>query len=177
MARAVNVHFGDGWLEFEAYPFAEASVRALPRVAAAEVAEVDPAGFPPLLRVGDELLFVHAAQKAELEEWAARHGVAVRSRFDVWAALLEPALDTPLSPDDLRRSFGLLKRHGLTEEEVVGMRARVLDPMRLWNIESMAWEWVHLGLFDALSVLLGRPGFEEFYVEAMELALRPYAGP
>lgn len=159
------LRFGDGWIEIDGR-----------RIAAGDVVEIDPGGFPPLLRTGDELLFVSATRKAELEAWALKQGVPLRSRFDVWAALLEPALDTRFSAEQQKRTLEQLLRHGFTAREVEAIRARVVEPMRRWNLDSMTWEWVHLGLFDVLQVMEGRPGFEGFRREATAIALRSYLG-
>ncbi len=139
-----------------------------------EVREIDPGAWPPEARTAGEVLFVPAGRRAALEQAAAGHGIPVVARLDVWALLLEPFLDTELSDAEQRRTAELLAGAGIGPELRERLRATVGPAMIAYNFDSMLWEWVHLGLLDALCALRGRSAdedFARFYREAMALAL------
>ncbi|MFD6390036.1 hypothetical protein [Nocardia sp. NPDC060259] len=176
--------FADTEIRFASYEFPGATVYPSGAIGLAEIRDVDPRATPPEVRtVRGETLFVLAAQRSELDDFATRHGIPVRRRPDVWADLLEPFLDTSFDPDDVRATLDRLRRAGVSPAEVDEIRGRVERAMLAYNIDSMLWEWVHLGLYDLLSAGIGTlvsSAVREtvgdpagLYAWAMEIADRP----
>ena len=177
--------FGPGGVRFTSYPFPAASVFPAGTVAVAAIRDADPDTAPPEVRLrSGETLFVPAEGRDGLRAFCHDHGIALVRRPDVWGALLAPFLDTEFTAADEARTGELLAAAHVNLEEVARLRARFGDAMVAYNVDSMLWDWVHLGLWDLLQALCGtlsgerhRLPPEEFatvYWEAMALADRSY---
>ncbi len=143
-------------------------------ILATDLVEVCVGWAPPAVRTrSGEFLFVPAPQAPELAAFATKHRLPFVRRADVWAALLEPFLDTQHSPEFEQGTLRFLSEQGLTEEEVAGLRNRV--GARMLSLTAVTWEWVYYGLFDVLEAMRPRlfPAgrrFATFYDEAMAIA-------
>jgi hypothetical protein len=116
-------------------------------VSASAIRDADPAATPPEIRtVSGVTLFVSAVQRERLQRFCRDHQIPIRRRYDVWADLLEPFLDTDTT--DRAAALGRLAHAGLTAAEVTQIRDRVGPLMRAYN--ALHWEWIHLGLCDLL---------------------------
>lgn len=183
----MDVEFGVEEIRFAGYEIPSAGVHPDGALTRAAIRDADWGTHPPEVRtMGGETLFVPVARREDLARFCERTGVARVRRFDVWADLLEPFLDTEFSARDQADTIERLwVRAGLSAGEVDRIRADVTRLMTAYNFDSMLWEWAHLGLFDLVSAAAGRltspriiaelgPG-DEFYWWAMRLADLPTA--
>ena len=105
-------------------------------------------GMQPVIRIGDELLFVTYGERDELRMWALMNGVPVRVPFDVWSWLLEPFLDAEVDIEGADRR--LQDEGGLDPIEIHAIRSRVGPAMLLYNFAQPLWDWVNLSHLDLL---------------------------
>lgn len=167
-------------IEFEDYPFASASVASGKRLPHDLIRDVDVSAAPPEIRTQQgETLFVSAEQREEFQAAVRAAGIPEVRRYDVWADLLEPYLDTEFTLEEQRETLARLQECGYVETEVNRIRHRVARPMLNYNFSL--WEWVYLGLFDVLLAMRPRltlaawidprvKRFERFYQDAMVIA-------
>jgi hypothetical protein len=121
-------------------------------LAAPAIRDADPAAAPPEIRtLSGETLFVSAVQREELEQFCQASQIPVRKRPDIWGDLLEPFVDTELTPEYEAVVRGRLYRAGLTDSEISQIRAIVGPLMLAYN--AFHWDWAHLGLADLLDAL------------------------
>jgi hypothetical protein len=176
-----SARFTDTAIVFEDYPYPGALVYPSGSIAYADIESVDPAAAPPELRHrSGEILFIPATQRQALETVAQNRGLPVRRRTDIWALILEPFLDTEFDAAHKERTFAQLEENGVSRAETDSLRRSLRTRMLAYN--TIHWEWIHLGLADALDAHLSRPlpawmpfaqrRFRRFYHRAMELASR-----
>ncbi|MGW5571126.1 hypothetical protein ACWEVD_07960 [Nocardia thailandica] len=181
----MHVEFGADRIRYTGYEIPAATVHPDGTLAAALIRDADWSAHPPEIRTRrGETLFVPAAHSQDLALFCERAAITRVRRFDVWADLLEPFLDTEFPEADQRATLERLRSHaGLDAAAVARIRARVDRLMTAYNIDSMLWEWTHLGLFDLVGAAAGRlvppritaclgPA-DEFYWWAMRLADLP----
>lgn len=178
----IEIRFHDDEIEFCSYYYPPASVYPSAKIAGSDIREIDPDCAPPEVRIEGEILFVPATMREELRRFAHRHSIPIVKRIDVWDLLLEPFLDTEFNEDQQKRTLDTLEECRISRDESEVIRRFVADAMMAYNFTSALWEWVHLGLFDALEafrgVLSGRlyrlapREYREFYWRAMEIAGR-----
>lgn len=161
---------------FPWYPFAPASVRRERRLDARRIWAWNPDSSPPALYVDAvESIFVSAEHQDELTAWCDRLSVPKRRPRDVWSFLLEPYLDTEVTPECLARVDGQLRECGFSRAEIASLRARVSRRMLAYN--ALVWEWVHLGHYDVLHAMhsFSFPWtFRRFYWHSMAVAFRGF---
>jgi hypothetical protein len=156
------------------------------RLDAVAIQDADPAAVPPEIRtVSGEIVFVSAAQRAELERFCQVNDIPIRTRPDVWGDLLEPFLDAEFTLEDEAATQGRLLKSGFPAAEVAQIRARVAPLMRAYN--AIHWEWFHLGLADLLDAMttISLPEHQRaelgetpsFYAWAMQIANKASAEP
>ncbi len=178
-AKRWRARFEPEALWLEAYPFPRGD--RSPRIPVEALREVCVGWFPPTVSTREgEYLFVPAEQARALADFASQHGVPFVQRFDVWSFLLEPFLDTELSPELEEGNLRCLEENGVGRAEARAIRERV--ERRMLALTTATWEWVHYGLHDVLTVM--RPftfttgvSFARFYDEAMQLAERGRVQP
>ncbi|MEU5537651.1 hypothetical protein [Streptomyces sp. NPDC020362] len=83
----------------------------------------------------------------------------MRSRPEVRADLLEPFLDTVVTPEHQAAALTRLSKGGLAPAEVAGIRDKVAPIMLAYN--AVLWEWHHLGLADLLYAAPAAPWVPE----------------
>jgi hypothetical protein len=175
--RTMKPEFLDKSLVLRGYPFGT-NVR---RIDSSDVRELCVGWAPPtLLLSSGEFVFVSAEFATGLSKWVLAQNVPFVSRFDVWSHILDPFLDTKLSPEEQKRTMALLGENGVAPEEV--KRMRELVGLRMWMLTFATWEWMHYGLFDVFKVMkpfciLSGWTFTAFQKHAMELARRPTPTP
>ena len=97
------------------YPFPPASVFPRGRVAFVAIRDVDSAAAPPEIRTIDgETLFVSAEQSDAFRDCVENAQLPVVRRIDVWDLLLEPFLDTEVTPEQQEQTLTTLNRIGFT---------------------------------------------------------------
>ena len=168
------------WIEITDYEFFPASVYPNKKIMASEIEEINIWGAPPEMKVKDELIFISAKFKNELEQFAQNNKIPMNKRFDIWDSILEVYLDTEISENHAKNTYKILGEYGLTKSTIDEWRERVKNPMVGYNFGTMLWDWVHLGQWDMLSALklfekqVGKEEFEKIYWESMEIALLAY---
>lgn len=151
------------------------------KVLAENIDEIDLEGAPPVLKIGDELIFVSAEHRSELESFAKRNNIEMKVRFDIWDSILEPFIDTEFTSENAKRNQENLEKHGLGEELVQDWREKVRETMTAYNFGTGLWDWVHLGLWDLLNAYklgmgekLTEEQFTRLYWDSMKIALLSY---
>lgn len=173
------VRFEPKALTLEGYPF-ERGDRS-PRLEAKQLVDVSVGWFPPaVLTKEGEFIFVPATRANELRAFATENGIPFVWRADIWSMLLEPFLDTELSPQDSERLYQQLEKHEVPRKEADQVREAL--KYRMLMLTAVTWEWAHYGMFDALSQMKGFPflsgwTFARFYDYAMSLAGRGSVQP
>lgn len=157
------------------YPFEPSVAFGRDTFIARELKDVDIKAYPPNIHIGDELIFIHAGKREELEKFANRNGIQIVQRPVIWDWILEPFLDTEFTKETEIQFFKNLAEFGLSEEDVNGIRSEVSEQMIKYNFDSMLWEWASLGALDVLNAI--RPiynevQFDAFYKRVMQIALR-----
>lgn len=176
-----NAAIQDAGIEFAPYDFPGSAFYPSGLCRWEDVREIDPTAAPPEARTAHEVLFVPAAHRDALVHGAQARGIASVARIDIWSLLLEPFLDTSFDADDIERTYTVLARCGITRSTCDAIRNELAPAMTAYNLDSMLWDWCHLGLCDALcalrGVLSGRrhrvpdAEFVAFYRRAMQLTL------
>lgn len=173
--------FTESGIRFENYPYPPASVYPDGEVLYAEIQEINSQSAPPEIwtKEGD-ILFISAMQREELKAKAREQNIPDICRADVWDMILDPFLDTTFTKEEEERTIKRLEEQGVSRKEVMRLREELKDVMIAYNFDSMLWDWVHLGLSDALDALMGKLSgkrfrlsderFEKFYREAIALA-------
>ncbi|MEM7367867.1 MAG: hypothetical protein AAF587_04655 [Bacteroidota bacterium] len=157
------------------YPFEPSVVYPNRFLAPHEIHSVCWEAYPPMIRIADEVIFLHRNQKDSLQQFANAHALPTFKPTYNWNRLLEPFLDTVITEQmDLRLTTFLMK-HGIFQSEIDQIRKEVGPAMYAYNFDSMLWEWADLGLPDVLSAMrytLKEADFAVFFAKSMELELR-----
>jgi len=171
-----NVSFDSNSIRFDNYPFGPSIVTIDPLVKASDIINISTKSYRPTIRIGNELIFIHAAQREVLARFAEQNNIQLVDRPELWDWILEPFLDTEFTNEDKQRLYGLLLQFHLSRADVDGLRARVKGQMMKYNFDTMLWEWQMFSALDVLKAMrpkLSAAEFKEFYKEVMEIALRP----
>jgi hypothetical protein len=169
-----EVTIGQDILTFTDYPFRPSIAFKQATFKPSDIDNIDPTGYPPTIKVGNELLFVRAKQKDELKKFVADNNIKTVDRLDIWSWILEPFLDTEFTAETDQRLTTLLEDYGLTADKVKSLRAEVETQMLKYNFDTMLWEWCGLGVSDVLRAMrtkYNKEQYREFYKRAMEIAL------
>lgn len=128
--------------------------------------------FPPEIRTNkNEVLFISAEQKDELNDFAKMNQIPEIEKADIWSILLDPFLDTEISEERKRKLIEELINLGLTEDKIQEIWSQVSEQMYKYN--QWLWEWVHFSHYDLLSAMqdgLTQAEYRTFYWDSMELA-------
>jgi hypothetical protein len=170
-----------GFRNYEFFPSTVYTRTGMRKVMAEEIDEIDLNAAPPALKINKELVFISAEFRLELEIFAKRNGIEVKSRFDIWDAILEPFIDTEFTAENSERNQENLKRYDLGKEQVTEWRDRVRESMIAYNFGTGLWDWAHLGLWDLLNAYklglgekLTKNEYTQLYWSSMEIALLSY---
>ncbi|MBL7809283.1 MAG: hypothetical protein JNN28_15795 [Saprospiraceae bacterium] len=164
----------DDFIKIEHYPFEPSIAYRQQTFKANQIDDIDFKSYPPTFRVGNELIYLTAEKKIELEAFAKRNNIKTIERPMIWAWILEPFLDTEFTTEKDQRLTNLLESYGLSINQVKLLRAEVETQMLKYNFDTMLWEW---GGFDASDVLkamrtkYNKDEFKDFYKRVMEIAL------
>jgi len=169
-----QVHIEQHTITFVNYPFEPSIAFNHATFTAAEMDNIDPTGYPPTIKVGDELLFLSATQQDALKKFAADNNLTTVDRPDLWSWILEPFLDTEFTDETDERLKIKLAEYGLTEEFVFSLRQTLGPQMIKYNFDTMLWDWTNLGAFDVLSAMRSKydkAAYQDFYKNVMRVAL------
>lgn len=151
------------------YFFKVSPIHKTRKIPSTEISEINLNIFPPIIIYNDkEMIFIKSELESELKDFAIRNKIEINNRFDIWAYINKPFLDTEFDDDDNLRSKKLLAENGILETELISIRKKAGRTMFL---NFLAWEWVYLGLFTYLDWTFLT---KKKYWWAMEIALRNY---
>lgn len=151
---ATTWRFGQDHADVVEYPYTSATVRSGSVVPADRIVDVFLDLRPPRVSTGDEVLFVSAAQRPELERFAMANELPiVEHGLDPWTLILEPFLDGEESEDHKEESLDRLERVGVDRDESFALRERFAGAVMLYNFAVPRWEWVSLGHRDLLQAV------------------------
>ncbi len=165
---------GDDFLKIENYPFEPSTAFRQTKFICNQIDDIDFKSHPPTIRIKDELIFLPAENKAELEEFAIKNNIKTVERPMIWEWILEPFLDTEFTAETDQRLRTLLESFGLTTDRVKSLRAEVKTQMLKYNFDTMLWEWGGLDASDVLRAMRTKYNMEEFadfYNRVMGIAL------
>jgi hypothetical protein len=165
---------GDDFLIIENYPFEPSIAFGQTMFKADQIDDIDFKSYPPTFRIENELVFLSADKKPELEEFANKNNIKTVERPMIWDWILEPFLDTEYTTESDQRLTILLEKYGLTTDQVKSLRAEVETQMLKYNFDTMLWEWGGLGADDVLRAMrtkYNKDEFTDFYKRVMKIAL------
>jgi len=164
----------------DSYPFKPSIAFKNNTITPKIIDSIDLKSFPPTIKINEELIFIPATQKKDLETFAEIHNIKIVQRNDLWSWILEPFLDTEYTAETDDRMNTLLSRHGLSKDDIKALRTEVKDQMLIYNFDTMLWEWCDLGLKDVLKAMRTKYSDEEFrsfYLKAMSISQLPENSP
>ncbi len=165
---------GDDFLKIEDYPFAPSIAFRQTTFGSNIIDDIDFKSYPPTFRIKDEIIFLTAEKKKELEDFAKKNNVKTIERPMIWEWILAPFLDTEFTTETDQRLTNLLESYGLTADKVKSLRAEVETQMLKYNFDTMLWEWGGLDASDVLRAMrtkYDKEEFEDFYKRVMTIGL------
>ncbi|AZJ35225.1 hypothetical protein [Tenacibaculum singaporense] len=162
-------------IEILAYPFKPSFVFPNKKIKANEITAICHQSYPPLIKIGDEVIFISREHAESLKEFTERNNIATFKETKNWNWLLEPYLDTENTPEEDIKINQLLNKHGFSDSEIMKIRTEVEKQMYKYNFDTMLWDWFSLGLPDVLAAMrvkYNEKEFTDFYKRAMEIELR-----
>jgi hypothetical protein len=140
------------------------------KVTATRISEINLNTFPPSFVLDDkEVIFVKRDQEDQLKEFGERNHIPIVHRFDIWACIINPFLDTEFTSEENENMLAALEKNGVSREETAKTRKKI--SITMWA-NAYAWEWIYLGQFDYLmwtTILTNKK-----YWWTMNLALRNF---
>lgn len=127
------------------------------------------------LFTADDIVFVTAEKKNELEQFAKTNNIKLTEHSWNWDWILEPYLDTEYTAEGDQKIIEGLAKKGFKKQEIEQIRAEVEVQMYKYNFDTTLWEWNSLGLHDVLSAMRVKYKDEEyknFYKRAIEIEKR-----
>lgn len=165
---------GDDFLKIENYPFEPSIAYKQTKFIANQIDNIDIKSHPPTLRIEDELIFLTAEKKTELEQFANKNNIKIVERPLIWEWILEPFLDTEYTTDTDQRLTKHLEKYGLSNERIKSLRKEVKTQMLKYNFDTMLWEWCGFDASDVLKAMrtkYDKDEYDDFYKRVMKIAL------
>jgi hypothetical protein len=165
---------GDNYLKIENYPFEPSIAFSQTFFKADQISDIDFKSYPPTFRIGNELIFLTAEKKMELDDFAKMNNIKIVERPMIWGWILEPFLDTVFTIETDQRLIKLLENYGLTTNQVTSLREEVEIQMLKYNFDTMLWEWGGLAASDVLKAMrtkYKKVEYEDFYSRVIKIAL------
>ncbi|WNJ20559.1 hypothetical protein [Pontibacter sp. G13] len=162
-------------IRFLQYPFEPSVVFPANTLMASEIHSICPDGYPPMIRVGEELIFISRVHHEALKAFAQRNQLMEFTHTRNWNHLLEPFLDTEYTPDWDRKMTERLMTNGISPAEIRDLRTEVKELILAYNFDTGLMDWANLGLSDVLAAVqkrYDRESFQRFFQRAMEIELR-----
>lgn len=161
-------------LTFENYLFEPSIVCKKKTFNSSDIIDINLHSAPPTLRIEDEIIFVSALKKQELEQFAITNDIPMIERPLIWSYILEPFLDTEFTDENKHQINKILAKYGLAENEVEQLREEVEEQMMKYNFDTMLWNWIDLNEYDVLLAMQAKYSkyeFKLFYEKVMQIAL------
>ena len=166
---------GESIIEITDYPFEPSVVYPSASIEAHEIDAISLEFGVCKVYVKDDIVFVSAEKKKELELFAKVHNLKLIPYSWNWDLLLEPYLDTEFTKENEQRVLERLLENGFTANEIDAIRAEVEKQMYAYNFDTMLWDWCSLSLSDVLSAMRAKYNkvqFRDFYSRALEIEKR-----
>lgn len=155
------------------YPFAPGSCRKNLAIGAADVIEADPRQCT--LRLANEIIYLPGWPHDELIAFCTSNQVPVRERYNIWADILEPYVDTSFSSTEVAERRNRLRAAQISTWTVVRLRCLYFLPIVIY--QGIAGEWTglhHYDLLDSLRALRLVGLYGVVYRHTMTVALDQY---
>lgn len=168
----VNIH--SDHIEIINYPFEPSIAYRQTKFMSNQIVDIDLKATPPTIKIQDELIFLTAEKKADLEKFAYQNNIKIIERQGIWEWILEPFLDTGFTVETDHRLTKQLEKYGLSDNQVKALRSEVEMQMFKYNFDTMLWEWASLGASDVLMAMRTKydeEKFNDFYRRVMKIAL------
>ncbi|MGG6231513.1 DUF7079 family protein [Tenacibaculum sp. SDUM215027] len=162
-------------VEILAYPFKPSFVFPNKKIKASEITAICHQSYPPLIKIDNEVIFISREHTESLKEFTKRNSITTFKETKNWNWLLEPYLDTAITPEENIKITQLLNEHGISTTEIAQIRDEVGKQLYKYNFDTMLWDWFSLGLPDVLAAMrvkYNEKEFADFYKRAMEIELR-----
>jgi hypothetical protein len=127
-------------VEILAYPFKPSVVFPNKKIKASEITAICHQSYPPLIKIGDEVIFISREHTESLKEFTERNNIATFKKTKNWNWLLEPYLDTENTPEEDIKINLLLNKHGFSDSEVIQIRNEVGKQLYKYNFDTMLWD-------------------------------------
>lgn len=166
---------GESSIVISDYPFEPSVVYPSASIEAHEIDAISLEFGVCKVYVKDDIVFVSAEKKKELELFAKVHNLKLIPYSWNWDLLLEPYLDTEFTKENEQRVLERLLENGFTATEIDAIRAEVKKQMYAYNFDTMLWDWCSLSLSDVLSAMRAKYNkvqFHDFYSRALEIEKR-----
>lgn len=163
---------GDHFIVRE-YPFSPSFFADDLKVLASEIAEVDLDRCVVL--VGRDLIYLPGWPREELSTFCKDNTIKVRVRYDVWAHILDPFVDTSFTADEVKIRNGHLRQAGFSVWRTFWLRLIFALPIIFF--QGMAGEWTglyHYHLLYSIRWLRLVGLYRLAYRYTMNVALEPY---
>ncbi len=156
------------------YPFRPGRGQKCLAIPATEVIEADVERC--VLLVADELIYLPGWPREELLAFCESHNIPIKRRYDAWADILDPFVDTSFTMEEAAKRKERLKAAGFGPARVARLHLLVALPMFIF--QGIAGEWTGLYHYDLLYSLrllrmFGLYGIA--YRATMKVALEPYS--
>jgi hypothetical protein len=173
MAMSPTATFSGNEIAVSRYPFRPGFRKARLAIRAEEIREVDVDRCA--LLVGEEIIYLPGWPRAELTEFCSRNRVRTVARYDSWADILDPFVDTSFTKKEVLSRNTRLRAAGFNSGRVFGLRLLVALPIIIF--QGIAGEWTglyHYHLLYAVRALrlVGLYGWA--YRATMRVAREPY---
>ncbi len=162
-------------IKISKYPFEPSIAFPEKEFEADEINAISWDSYPPLIKIGNEVIFISREYSDDLKQFAERNKVRTFEATRNWNWLLEPYVDTEYTDETDLRLTDLLEKNGIIKEDIDKIRREVKEQMFKYNFDTMLWDWCSLGLSDvlgAMRVKYSKEQFADFYNRAMEIQLR-----
>jgi hypothetical protein len=150
MAKS-NVVFDGDRIAIAKYPFRSGSCSNSITMSAKDILEADPDQCS--LRLKNEIIYLPGWPRQELMAYCATNGVPVQKRYDVWADILEPFVDTSFTSDQIGARNNRLRSAGMSAFRVAWLR--LLYGLPIVAFQGIAGEWMDLHHYHLLHSLRG----------------------
>jgi hypothetical protein len=165
--------FADDDVIVSKYPFRPGFRKARLAIGASEIREADLDRCA--LLVGKEIIYLPGWPRPELESFCSKNRVRIVSRYDAWADILDPFVDTSFTSEQVLRRNTRLRAAGFSAGRVFRLRLLIALPVIVF--QGIAGEWTglyHYHLLYSVRVLRLFGLYGLAYWATMGIARGPY---
>jgi hypothetical protein len=179
----VSCEFFSDYMVIRDYPFCGGVVaKQKGLLRAAQIIESNPGGYPPTMRIADELVFLARRDEEKLRDFSLANAIPVKSRPDLIAMILETFSKPPPGFEEANNEK--LRSFGVPDEEIRRIRriyriVNVFDYHTYFSLDPPHWDLDLYTFLDSVSSATFMPPFETIVFPrvsrfAMSVALKAY---